>query len=180
VKKSPARINALAFSPDNRSLFSGSAAGEVVFWDVAGARVRFAANQSSVAVLTANFNNERELAAATADGKIMSWDVTTGKQKSVIVSNNDAPEILFASFSKDGSLVASGTGGRQVEIYRAVDGKLAGLLESHATGFLSVAFSRDGRWLASSANDRTIRLWQVVTRDAQAVRRHRLGPGHRF
>lgn len=160
--KRQAKITMLAFSTDNRNVLCGSAEGELLLLDVAGGKVRLM-DHAKGAILAANFNNEREIVAAAADGKIGTWDLATGKQKGAIGASDDGVELLFATFSRDGNLLGSGTGNRSLEIRDALDGKVARLLESHSAAFLSVALSHDGRWLAASANDRTIRLWQTAT-----------------
>jgi WD40 repeat protein len=103
------------------------------------------------------------LLTTTADRTIASWDPATGKQRRVVTGAADAPETLFATFSRDGRFLAAGSGNRSIEVRAVPDGKIARTLASHSAAFFSVAFSPDGRWLASGANDHSIRLWQIAT-----------------
>lgn len=157
------RISVLGFSPDDRIVVAGSADGDFILWQVANGKAKSTIKPSQTAALAANFVNEREVLLLAADGQMVSVDIATGKQKTTSTASADAPEMLFASFSKDGKLFGSGAGSRSVEIRAVPDGKLARVLSSHSAAFFSVAFSRDGRWLASAANDRTVRLWQIAT-----------------
>jgi WD40 repeat protein len=156
------KITTLAFSRDGRQLVSGSMDGSLILWDTANGRDRMPSKPGAAAILASVFTAD-EFLSASADGTIVSWDAATGKRKRVVAGDQGAGEILFASLSKDGELIASSTGNRVVELHRAVDGKLVRTLASHSVGFFSVAFSHDGRWLAAGTNDRTIRLWQVAT-----------------
>ena len=157
------KITTLAFSPDGRRLVSGSADGALVIWDTPNGKDRPMMKRNDSAVLAVAFTTEQELLSTTADGAIVFWDAMTGKQNRVVAGDQAVEEILFASLSKDGKLIASSTGNRMVEIHSASDGKLVRTLASHSASFFSVAFSHDGRWLAAGTNDRTIRLWQVAT-----------------
>ena len=159
LERQTKKVNTLVFSPDNRSLVSANA-DELIVWETANGKPRFTIRQ---AIVTARFVGPSELITSKAEGTIVSWETTTGKQKSVIDGASDAPETLFASFSPDAKYLASGSGNRSVEVRTVRDGKLARTLGSHSAAFFSIAFSRDGRWLASGANDHTIRLWQIAT-----------------
>lgn len=157
------RITTLSFSPGGQRLASGSADGTVLLWDIARRRDRLAIKHTSTAVLATAFVSEDELVSTGADGTIVSWDVATGKDRRVAVGEPGSDESIFASFSRDGLLLASSPGSKSVDLRNAATGKMLRRLESHSASFYSVAFSRDGRWLASGANDRTIRLWQMAT-----------------
>jgi WD40 repeat protein len=161
LNKHVKKINTLVFSPDNRSFASAGDDDSLVLWEAANGKPRFTMRQAGV--LTASFIGERELLTTAADRTISTWDTATGKQKNNLAGSGEASEVLFASFSNDGKLLASGNGNRSVEIRAVPPGKFARMLDSHSAAFFSVAFSRDGRWLAGGANDHTVRLWQIAT-----------------
>ncbi|HET6648453.1 MAG TPA: caspase family protein [Pyrinomonadaceae bacterium] len=163
LNKHTAKINDLVFSPGGQRLASGSADGTILVWDTASGRDRVAMKRGTSALLDLAFVSEAELVSTSADGSIVTWDVTSGKEKRAASGDAEVEEVLFASISNDGSLVASSLGTKSVNLRDSATGSLLRRLESHSVGFYSVAFSGDGRWLASGANDRTVRLWQIAT-----------------
>lgn len=163
LTKYPKRITTLSFSLSGQRLASGSVDGTILLWEIARGRDRLTMKRTSAAVLATAFVTEEELVSASADGTNVSWDLVTGKERNVAAADPGVEESIFASFSRDGVMVASSNGSRSVELKSAATGNLLQRLESHSASFYSVAFSRDGRWLASGANDRTIRLWQMAT-----------------
>jgi len=160
LKGQTKKIGRLVFSPDSRTLVSGGADNELVLWDAARGKPRATIK---VAAVTAGFVSDSELLTTTPDCTIASWDPATGKQRRIVAGAADAPETLFATFSRDGMYLAAGSGNRSIEVRAVRDGKVARTLASHSAAFFSVAFSRDGRWLASGANDHSIRRWQIAT-----------------
>jgi WD40 repeat protein/uncharacterized caspase-like protein len=163
LTKQTKTITALAFNPDNREVVSGTESGELAVWDAISGKARFTTRQPGAAILMAAFNTERELVSVTTDGMIVFRDSATGKQKAALPGNSDSPATTFASVSKDGKFLASGTGNRSFEIRNLADRKPARSLATHTAAFFAVAFSRDGSWLAAGANDHSVRLWQVAT-----------------
>lgn len=157
------RITTLSFSPDGKRFVSGSADGALVVWDSASGRDQLTLKRKPGSILAAAFSSNNELSSFSADGTVVVWNLENGKEVRVVPGDEEADQMVFASLSKDGKLLASSTGNRLLEIRSAATGKLLGNLESHSAGFFSVAFSRDGRWLASGTNDRSIRLWQIAT-----------------
>lgn len=167
LNKHSKRITTLSFSPSGKHLVSGSADGTIIIWDSSSGRdLRTMKRNSTALIATAfssDFSSNNELSSISADGTTVVWNAENGREVRMVAGDAEADEMVFASLSKDGKLLASSTGNRLLEIRNGSTGKLLRKLESHSAGFFSVAFSRDGRWLASGTNDRSIRLWQIAT-----------------
>ena len=65
------------------------------------------------------------------------------------------------AFSRDGSLLASGSRDGTIRLWRVSDGALMRTLTGHGDWVNSVAFSRDGSLLASGSRDCTVRVRRV-------------------
>ncbi|HEX7312605.1 MAG TPA: caspase family protein [Pyrinomonadaceae bacterium] len=102
----------------------------------------------------------RLILTASSDGKVRSWDASSGEQAGMIVEAGDP--VFAASFSPDGRLILTAGSdplaplnlwetatGRRVNVNFDVDGPV-----------LSAAFSPDGRRVAASSG-RDVYLWDV-------------------
>jgi predicted NACHT family NTPase len=69
--------------------------------------------------------------------------------------------ILSATFSPDGKLMATCDTDCQVRLWRVKSGQLALICQGHTNWVRSIAFSPDGKILASCGADQTIKLWNV-------------------
>ena len=78
-------------------------------------------------------------------------------------------EVLSVSFSRDGTLLASGSWDGTVKLWDVATQQSFTTLDEHTSGISSVSFSRDGTLLASGSHDRTVRLWNVATRQNIAI-----------
>jgi WD40 repeat protein/transcriptional regulator with XRE-family HTH domain len=68
---------------------------------------------------------------------------------------------LSVSFSRDGALLAAGTAGGEVCLWRVADRTPLLVLQGHAGPVHRVALSEDGQLLASASEDGSIRLWRA-------------------
>lgn len=92
-------------------------------------------------------------------GKVVLYDVTTGKRLAVIGDEIDA--ILAADISPDQQHVAIGGSGKTVKVYGTEDGALKYKIVKHTDWITSVAFSPDGKQLASGDRAGGIHLWDA-------------------
>jgi WD40 repeat protein len=89
---------------------------------------------------------------------------------SVILAFDEETDITFkdssvpsATFSPDGSLLASGHVNGKVRVWDSSTGKCLQQLLGHKYRVCSVRFSPDGKLLASSGRDSTTRVWDTRT-----------------
>ncbi|KAJ2907609.1 ribosome assembly [Coemansia aciculifera] len=71
--------------------------------------------------------------------------------------------VISASFSPDGSQLASGSGDTTVRIWDLATETPRHTLKGHKNWVLSISWSPDGKTLASGSMDNTVRLWDPRT-----------------
>jgi WD40 repeat protein len=180
-------VPALAFSPDGKTLASGSGdvkgggvQGEIRLWDVGSGRERAAITGDAYFVESVAFSPDgKTLASATGLKFIKLWDVETGQELAVL--RGHAGAVRCVAFSPDGKVFASGDGtwdgsdgkGRglpgEVKLWDVASRRERTTLKGFTRGVESLAFSPDGKTLATGGgilDDRRpgeVKLWDVST-----------------
>jgi WD40 repeat protein len=156
-------VYSLAFSPDGKSLATGSV-DEIFFWDTATGQCLATIKKLSNSIIALAFSPDGKTLASADRGKTLRlWDVATQKERCEGQKSEHAFENL--AFSPDGKHLASASEGDDVLLWDAATGKLAGKLVGHERGVLSVAFSPNGKLLASGGRrDQTVRVWDMAAR----------------
>ena len=96
------------------------------------------------------------------------WDLTSGKQKTVLAGKHDL-DVFSVAFSSDGNTLAGGCRDKTVRLWDVVSEEQKSVLIGHTEEVSSVAFSPDGSTLASGCRDKTVRLWDVVSEEQKSV-----------
>jgi WD40 repeat protein len=154
-------VSSVAFSPDGRTLASGSADGTVALWDTrSGRRVRTLRGHTNFVETVAFSSDGRRLAASGADGTVLVWRVATGQTLLRLVG--DGRPLYGVAFSPTGTLLASTSASGLITLWNAGTGKRTRTLRN-AGVVTSVAFNPRGNLLASGSSDHTVGLWDVET-----------------
>lgn len=162
-------VVSLTFSPDGRTLVSGSRDNTIKLWDVAtGQELRalkgHAGRVNSVALSPDGktlLSGGAASGSATGGGQLMLWDMATGRElKTLLKGSNDVSSVAF---TPDGKLALSG--GDNVKVWEVATGRELrsfGAIPGHRVS--DIAISSDGKLLASSSGTvETIKLWDVNT-----------------
>jgi RNA polymerase sigma factor (sigma-70 family) len=177
IQASQGAVNALAVSPDGRTLAVG-AGGTIALWDVATGRqlgqapVANGAGAKSDTVMELAFAPDGKTLAARDQGRTAYlWDIATARVVHRLEGHRGA--LTSVAFSPDGRLVATGAWEDPVvRLWDPATGKERGRIRAHQRDVLSVAFSPDGKELATAGNLDPVRFWDPVTgrrlREAQA------------
>jgi hypothetical protein len=166
-----APVNAVAYSPDGKTVAAAAADGTIHLWS--------AANHHALRTLTGTTPSDaivfvaggKQIAAAGEDGDIHLWDVASGRD---LNDQATGSPVRALALSPDGSLLTAGG-----------DDGFTALLPLQAKGPTStlpsdspvraVAFSPDGKMIAAASDDGMVRFWH--TADDSTAGTVAAGPG---
>jgi WD40 repeat protein len=181
-------VRALAFSPDGKTLATGSNDKAARLWDVATGQMTRAFQGHSGELWSHVFSPDGQiLATSSRDRALRLWDARSGQLKRVLFGPADwVPWPPNLAFSPDGKTLAAGGGigrrdasGKVLSIAGAVwlwnvqTGQLEATLQGQQDAIHTLAFSPDGSLLAAGGWDKTTGLWDLRSRQLKAVL-----PGH--
>ncbi|MCZ9341300.1 hypothetical protein NGM37_26415, partial [Streptomyces sp. TRM76130] len=158
---SSGEMYAIGFSPDGRTLATGTGDSIVRLWSVP--------TSDMVGRVGAFRPDGRVLATAARDGKVRLWNVTDPDRPRPLGEPFTPGEgdVRSVEFSPDGHTLAVLTGSHAVQLWDVADTAHPVAhappvqLRTRFAGPGALAFSPDGRTLATAQEDRTVQLWDV-------------------
>ena len=161
-------VATLAFSPDGRTLATGSWDGAIKLRDVESGALLWMSWQTDIIHCVAFSPDGHTLASGGDGATIRLWDASSGTHLQTLTGHSGPVHAL--TWSPDGSLLASGGFDMQIRLWKMQEAQpetSVGMLVGHTNWVFSLAFAPDGRTLASASFDRTVKLWDV---DSLSVR----------
>jgi dipeptidyl aminopeptidase/acylaminoacyl peptidase len=158
-------VAAVAFSPDNKLLASGTY-GQVAVWDLVAARPVKVLTNVLGAVNDLKFSPDGKVLAVaggqpSAKGDLRLYQVADWKLLGVLRDHDDV--VFSVAFSSDGKRLASASFDHTVRLWNVADRQMLRSYASHSDFVYAVAFSPDGKYLASAGKDRVVKLVETET-----------------
>ncbi len=157
------KVRAVAFSPDSRTVLTGSEDGTARLWDAASGKPHGAALVHTRPVIAVAFRpgSAAEVATGCEDGKARFWNLVTGKRRGVLLKHADRVTALV--FHRDGGVLLTGCWDGTAQRWDAATGARIGQPLRHASKVVAVDFSPDGATLLTGSYDHTAQLWDART-----------------
>jgi WD40 repeat protein len=115
-------VNAVAFSPDGRTLVAGSGDGTISSWDARTGQELPAFGGHPKSVQSVVFSGDGSvLASGSRDGTVAVWDVRSGKLRHRLAGHSG--DVTSVSLSADGKMLASGSWDGSVKLWDPAAGK---------------------------------------------------------
>jgi WD40 repeat protein len=172
-----ALVGYLSFSPDGKTLASGSSDHTIKLWDVATGRNTATLKEERPYLwgCVAFSPDGKQLATGGWFNKVKLWDLGTRKGRLLLDEEQQCPDTLVA-FSPDGKALASGGVCRNaMRLYDVATGKSTATLVTwkggNPEGVVAMMFTPDGRTLISAGRPDEIKLWEVATGKHRATRK---------
>ena len=96
-----------------------------------------------------------------ASGKVVIWDVTTGKRVTEI--GDEVDSVLAADVSPDHKLVALGGPGKLIKVFDVSTGEMKYKIKKHTDWVTAIDFSPNGEMLATGDRNGGVYVWEAAT-----------------
>jgi WD40 repeat protein len=158
------RVLDIAFSPDGRTVASGSVDNTVILWDLPG--------RTPVATLTGHTQpvngvafspDGRILATAGHDPAVLLWDVKRRVHLATLTGHTGW--VRTVAFSPDGRTLATASVDQTVILWDLASRTRLATITDHTDAiYTGVAFSPDGHTLAYTSGNNTVVVWDLTRR----------------
>jgi WD40 repeat protein len=155
-----AHVLCVSFSPDGRTLVTGTDRWTVWLWDMVNGKPLGAPLRQIGAVSAVAFHPDGS-SFAVGGGVVQLYALSTRQPRGAPL--RPEPGVRALAFSPDGKLLASASADQTVRLWDVTSGKPIHAPLQHQGELVSVGFSADGKRLVTGAEDGAARLWDVAT-----------------
>ena len=156
------KVNAAAFSLDEKTIASASDDGTVRLWKPGRTSMK-ALDHSSNVFAVAFSPDDKKIVTTSGQGDLHLWQ----RDGMLLKTDKSQPGVVSkAAFSPNNEMIATAAGDKSVKLRRS-DGTPLRDLEGHTGGsdqieVLGVSFSPDSKMIAAGDADGTVKLWKTA------------------
>jgi WD40 repeat protein len=151
---------AVAYSPDNKFMASGSLDETVKLWDAASFTLLHTFTGHGGNIYDIVFTpDSKKLISASNDNSIRIWDLSSQKWEKSLLGNQKA--VMCIAISPDGYYLVSGSYDGLVMLWDILRGEHIYSFREHSGTVNALAFSPDGKYFASGGSDELTMLWEM-------------------
>jgi eukaryotic-like serine/threonine-protein kinase len=161
VLSHPAPVEAAAFSPDGKTIVTGSDDHTAQLWDAATGKPIGLHLQHGGEVISVAFGPDgKTILTGSQDGTARLWNAATGELIGSPIQLGD--QVQAVAFSPDGKTFVTGRSDEIVQLWDVATLKPIGKTIQHQR-LRSVVFSPDGKTILTGGQDGTARLWDAAS-----------------
>ncbi|WP_414586087.1 eIF2A-related protein [Scytonema sp. PCC 10023] len=151
-------IWSVSFSPDGKTIASGSFDGTIKFWKSDGTLINTLKGHTDE-VWSVSFSPDgNTIASASFDNTVKLWRPYDNAPIRTLIGHK-AP-VTGVNFSPDSKIIATASWDQTVKLWN-LDGTLRKTLPGDKEEFTRVSFSPDGQIIAAASKSKTVKLWNL-------------------
>ena len=167
-------VNSATFSPDEKTIASGSDDGTIRFWDAAtGKLINEITDHLSTEIYSVVYSPDGSTLTCGTESEIRFWNPRSGELLNTITE--PSCNVYTIAYSTDGKMFTTGGTSKKARLWDTKTGRFLGSFSGHKETISSVTFSPDGSMLASggrvekrkignqkeTVGDYSVSLWEI-------------------